>query len=360
MPKRKRNPQQVPGDATDPYGMRKAVEDFIDYLRIHNYSESTIENRISQLSFLVVWLSERGITRPSEVTKPILERYQRSLFHLRKPNGAPLSFRTQHTRLIPVRLFFRWAAKTNRILYNPASELEMPRIEKRLPKHVLTIEEAEKVIALPNVENPMGIRDRSILEVFYSTGIRRREALNLRLYDIDVDRETVMVRQGKGKKDRMVPIGERALAWIERYLTDVRPALVKEPDEGWLFLTKDGDQLQPDTISGLVTTYIDHAGIGKRGSCHLFRHTMATLMLEGGADIRFIQQMLGHSELSTTQIYTQVSIRQLKQVHTATHPGATLARHREAHQPELDLGQRDDEEQELLSSLAAEAEEEQE
>lgn len=357
---RHRNPQQVPGDASDPYGMRKAVEDFIEYLKIHNYSESTIENRISQLSFLVVWLAERGITRPSEVTKPILERYQRSLFHLRKPNGAPLSFRTQHTRLIPVRLLFRWLAKTNRILYNPASELEMPRIEKRLPKHVLTIEEAELVIALPNVDNPMGIRDRAILEVFYSTGMRRREALSLRLYDIDVDRETVMIRQGKGKKDRMVPIGERALAWIERYLADVRPALVKEPDEGWLFLTKDGDQLQPDTISGLVTTYIDQAAIGKRGSCHLFRHTMATLMLEGGADIRFIQQMLGHSELSTTQIYTQVSIRQLKQVHTATHPGATLARHRSPHQPELDLGDKQDQEQELLSSLAAEAEEEQE
>jgi integrase/recombinase XerD len=156
--------------------------------------------------------------------------------------------------------------------------------------------------------------------------MRRMELIGLKLYDIDVDRGTVLIRQGKGRKDRMIPIGERALAWVDRYLLDVRPRLVVEPDEGIIFLTHEGLSFTPNRLTQLVRDYIDLADIGKRGSCHLFRHTMATLMLEGGADIRFIQQMLGHAKLETTQIYTQVSIRQLKEIHDATHPAARLRR----------------------------------
>jgi len=136
----------------------------------------------------------------------------------------------------------------------------------------------------------------------------------------------VMVRQGKGRKDRMIPIGERALAWLDRYLVEVRPHLVVEPDDGVLFLTNEGTPFTPSRMTQLVRGYVLSAELGKSGSCHLFRHTMATLMLEGGADIRFIQQMLGHAKLETTQIYTQVSIRQLKTIHAATHPGAGLGR----------------------------------
>jgi integrase/recombinase XerD len=158
--------------------------------------------------------------------------------------------------------------------------------------------------------------------------MRRMEVLGLQLFDLDVERGTVMVRQGKGKKDRMIPIGERAIAWIEKSVTEVRPQLVVEPDDGTLFLTAEGTCFSPNRLTQLVRTYVDRAQLGKRGACHLFRHTMATLMLEHGADIRFIQQMLGHAELSTTQIYTQVSIRKLKEIHSATHPGAKLERTR--------------------------------
>ena len=129
-----------------------------------------------------------------------------------------------------------------------------------------------------------------------------------------------MIRQGKGKKDRMIPIGDRAIAWCEKYVREVRPGLVVPPDKGTLFLTYTGDSFTPNRLSQRVRDYVTAADIGKKGSCHLFRHTAATLMLEGGADIRFIQQLLGHADLSTTQIYTQVSIRQLKQIHEATHP----------------------------------------
>jgi integrase/recombinase XerD len=201
----------------------------------------------------------------------------------------------------------------------------MPRLEKRLPRAILTAREAEQVINVPDVKEPLGLRDRAILETLYSTGIRRMEVCHLKVADVDVERGTLMVRQGKGKKDRMIPIGERALQWIDKYVADIRPQYALAPDEGFLFLTTEGESFTPNRLTQLVRNHVEASGVAKRGSCHLFRHTMATLMLEGGADIRFIQAMLGHAELSTTEIYTQVSIRKLKEIHTATHPGAKAA-----------------------------------
>lgn len=197
-------------------------------------------------------------------------------------------------------------------------------LERRLPKHVLTIAEVEQVMRQPKLDEPRGVRDRAIIETLYSTGMRRRELIGLALFDIDRERGTVMIRQGKGKKDRMIPIGERAIAWIDRYQEEVRPDLVVGRDPAHLatlFLTQTGEPFTPNRLTQLVRGYVEAARLGKSGSCHLFRHTMATLMLENGADIRYIQAMLGHAELSTTQIYTQVSIRRLKEIHTATHPG---------------------------------------
>jgi integrase/recombinase XerD len=277
---------------------------------------------------------------------------QRWLYHYRKANGQPLSFRSQYAKLSPVRSFFRYLAKENLILYNPASELELPKLEKRLPKHVLTVSEAERVINRPEVTDPLGLRDRAILETLYATGMRRSELIGLKLYDLDGERGTIMVRQGKGKKDRMIPIGERAVLWIEKYPGEVRPSLVVEPDEGVLYLTHLGEAFTPNRLSQLVRDYVLAAELGKSGACHLFRHTMATLMLEHGADIRFIQAMLGHADLSTTQIYTQVSIRKLKEIHTATHPAAGRGGRRIDDEEEAG-----DPKDELLSLLAAEEEE---
>lgn len=331
MPRKNdRQPPKQVGNPGDPQGMGVMMDKFLEWMRVTNYSERTVENRHLYLSYFIIWAEDRGLTRPAEITKPILERYQRFLYHYRKKDGQPLSFRSQHSRLVPVRAWFKWLTKNNHILYNPASELELPKLERRLPKHVLTIREAETVLATVNLRDPLGVRDRAILEVLYSTGIRRMEVINLRLYDVDVDRGTLMVRQGKGKKDRMVPIGDRALAWIDRYLIDVRPRLIVDPNDVTLFLTHLGEAFTTNRLTQMVRQYVDAADIGKRGSCHLFRHTMATLMLENGADVRFIQAMLGHAKLETTQIYTQVSIRKLKEIHEATHPAKL---HREGEAP---------------------------
>jgi len=304
----------------DAQGLAAYVLRYLEWLQVHNYAAPTVQNRQSYLGVFVAWCSERGLATPREITKPILERYQRSLYTHRKTNGEPLTFRAQHARLIPVRAFFKWLARQNYLLYNPASEIELPRLEHRLPKHVLTKSEVEQVLAQPDTSEAMGLRDRAILETFYSTGMRRSELMGLGLFDLDRERGTVMIRQGKGKKDRMIPIGERAIAWIDRYQTQVRPELVIERGNATLFLTQAGESFTPDRLTQLVRGYVEAADTGKSGSCHLLRHTMATLMLENGADIRYIQAMLGHAELSTTQIYTQVSIRKLKEIHSATHP----------------------------------------
>jgi len=327
MAQRKTRKARIVADPAHPEGLASAALAYLEWMRVKNYSERTVENRELYLAYFIDWCEERGLNRPSEITKPILERYQRTLYYYRKKDGRPLSFRSQNARLVPVRAYFKFLARQNLILYNPAADLDLPRIEHRLPKHVLSVAEAEQVLAQADVSEPLGLRDRAILELFYSTGIRRMEAIGLQLYDLDAERGTLIVRQGKGKKDRVVPIGERAAAWVEKYVLEVRGQLLVPPDDGTLFLTKDGEAFTRNRMSQLVREYVDAAKIGKRGSCHLFRHTMATLMLEHGADIRYIQQMLGHAKLETTQIYTQVSIRQLKAIHDATHPAARLSRH---------------------------------
>jgi len=318
-------PPAVIGPPNDPGSLYHQMLQFLQWMHERNYSPRTADNREVYLRYFILWCDERGLTRPQEITRPILERYQRYMFLYRKKDGQPLSTRSQGGRVLPIRAWFKWMTKTNRILYNPAADLDMPRQEHRLPKHILTAEEADRIMNMPDIRNATGLRDRAILETLYSTGIRRMEVIGLGQHDIDYERGTLIVRQGKGKKDRMIPIGDRALAWIRKYRDEVRSQVSLPGGDDMLFLTQFGEELSRYHLTKMVRDYIDAAKIGKRGSCHLFRHTMATLMLENGADIRFIQAMLGHAELSTTQIYTQVSIVKLKEIHTLTHP-ARLAR----------------------------------
>jgi integrase/recombinase XerD len=333
---RKRKPVEPPATP-----LAALLEKHLEDLRLKNYSEYTIKGRRVHIRFFLEWAHEHGITDPVEVTRTVLESYQKHIFHYRKKNGEPLNFNGQHDRIVPLRVWFKWMARSHHILHNPASELELPRIGFRLPKAVLTIQEAERVLQQPNIHDPLGLRDRAILETLYSTGIRRLELATLKLWDLDLEQNTVTIRQGKGKKDRHIPLGDRAALWMRKYLEESRRKLVSEPDDKIVFLSNAGEPFSLDHLSDLVRVHVDAAGIGKRGACHMFRHTMATLMLEGGADIRFIQAMLGHADLKTTQIYTHVAIRQLQEIHRATHP-AKLER----------------EKRELLDAIEAENEEE--
>lgn len=313
------------GDPADGNSLYNWMRRFLAYQLERHYSPRTVGNRETYLRYFILWAEARGLHHPQEITKPILEAYQRHLFHHRKANGQPLSVRSQHGRMIPIRALFSWLVKNNHLLSNPSSDLELPRLDRRLPRAVLTQSEVEAVLNGADTATPMGVRDRAIIEVLYSTGMRRMEVINLRWDDIDAEWGTVFIREGKGKADRMVPIGDRALAWCEKYAAEVRPALDLTGRDPAFFLTSLGEAFTANRMTQLVRGYVNAADLGKSGSCHLFRHSCATLMLENGADIRFIQQLLGHAKLDTTQIYTQVSIRQLKQVHTLTHPAKMRA-----------------------------------
>ena len=296
-------------------------EEYLVWMSAQNYSGDTVRAGEVCVGYFLEWCRERSIEDVTEVTRPVLERYQRSLYHYRKKDGAPLTFRTQTSRLRSLKGWFRWLARQNYLLHNPASELLLPRLENRLPKYVLNVEEMEAILRQPDVATVEGLRDRAILEVFYSTGMRRLEVANLKVYDIDRERGAVMIRMGKGKKDRFIPMSERAMRWVEKYVAEARAELLTGSDDGTVFL-EHGAAFERLRLTTLVRGYIGKSKIGKTGGCHLFRHTVATLMLENGADIRVIQEMLGHAKLSTTELYTRVSINLLKQVYLATHPGA--------------------------------------
>ena len=348
--RKKRPPPADPLDALQTF-----TAQYLEWIAAHGFSEDTVNTRRAYLGYFHEWCKERGLEAPIEITRPILERYQRWLYHYRKSDGRPLGFRTQHTRLQAIKSFFQWMARQNHLLHNPASEIVMPRMENRLLKYVLTADEAERILAQPKVHDPEGLRDRAILETFYSTGMRRMELANLKIYDIDADRGTLTIRQGKGRKDRVIPIGERALAWVDKYLQESRPQLLTAGgDDGTVFLTHMGEPFERGQLTALVRDYLIESNVGKMGGCHLFRHTVATLMLENGADVRVIQEMLGHAKLTTTELYTRVSINLLRQVYSATHQGAHLKR------PETPATTARDAEAaaELFDALAAESEQE--
>ncbi len=326
-PGKKPGALRLAGDPEQAGGFRAYLVDFLAWTAARQYSAMTVKARRIELGYFIDWCEERSIRRPDEVTRGILERYRQHVYtYRRKTDGAPLSHQTQAKRLISVRAFFQWLARQHHLLYNPASELELPKQQQRLPRHILSVAEVEQVLNACDTQDPLGLRDRAMLETLYSTGMRRAELTGLRADDLDLNRGTVFVRQGKGAKDRVVPIGERACRWVERYLFQVRPDLVDVDDDGTLFLAKHGEGMQAKQLSVIVRNAIGRANLERfadthpNAACHLLRHACATHMLENGADIRYIQALLGHADLSTTEVYTRVSIQQLKAVHEKTHP----------------------------------------
>lgn len=309
--------------------LETAIARHLAHLRAIGYTPATLAARAWHLKLFRTWAEERGAPLLADLTPVLVTRWQRHLSRQRKADGQPLGSNTQRTRLGSLRMFGRWIARERLLAVDPVAELVLPRVGQPLPKAWLSAAQVETVLALPKLDGrrpATALRDRTMLETLYSTGLRRLELTRLTVPDVDFAGGALRVRQGKGRKDRVTAIGERALAWIEKYLADGRPKLARRGDEaGPLFVTEQGAPLTVHYLSATVTRYVIRAGFGKAGSCHLFRHTCATLMLEHGADIRHVQEQLGHSCLQTTQVYTHVSIRKLKEVHAATHPGAKLS-----------------------------------
>jgi integrase/recombinase XerD len=309
----------IPGDPTDSEGFTLLGEQHRQWMQTRQMTHNAQRARINTLRYFAAWCQERSIMRPREVTFDLIERYQRFLFEYRKADGQSLSPSTQASRICQLGRFFSWMTKRRLIPVNPVADVELPRRGMRLPRAVLTLDEIEAMLAVPDVATPRGLRNRAVCEVFFSTGMRREELVRLVLTDVR-DNGAVFIRDAKGGKERMAPIGASARHWLARYLAEVRPAWLPEGGSDLIFLTPRKAPMGLAMLTNTIREYARAAGISKRGGCHLFRHTCATLMLDNGADLRFVQEILGHADVRSTEVYTHIAISALKEVHRMTHP----------------------------------------
>lgn len=306
-------------------GVAALAASFLSHLAVRAYSQQTIAAHLWALRQFTDWVESSHPHDSIYFTRTDLEDYQLFLHRYRSPrNGRPLVTNTQLARLGCVRRFFAWLCRSGLIPANPAADLDLPRKQARQFPKALNEHEIRILLAVPNPADPFGLRDRTILELFYSTGIRRTEMANLDQCDYDSTTRTLSVRKGKNGKSRMLPVGERAAAWLDRYLAESRPLFAHMPAETGLFLSGYGTRFAPAYLGNWIKKLMKRCGIDKPGSCHLWRHSCATDMHRGGADIRYVQEMLGHARMETTQIYTHVHIEALREVHARCHPHGTL------------------------------------
>ena len=265
------------------------------------------------------WCIDQGIDHPKDIVFRNLQAYIAHLSQSQSRRKRSMHPNTIKDHLASIKGFSRWLNQAQHILSNPAKDLVLPKSPHRIPR-ILSTAEIERIMAQPDLDTMFGLRNRTIMETFYATAIRSSELARLTITDIDLHRELIWIRMGKGRKDRLVPITERGSMWIERYLKNVRHYWIAGPDSGTLFLTPHGKPLHNVFLSKMVKKAMIKAGIKREGACHLFRHSVATMMMERGADLRVIQEMLGHSTMQATQIYTHVSIAKLREVHKKSHP----------------------------------------
>lgn len=307
-----------------PIGMAAHAAAFLETLAARHYSTASIDAHRWALRQFTGWAASRGAPDPSSYKRADLEDYQLFLHRYRSPRGGhALAINTQLARIGCLRRFFAWLCRAGVITANPAADLDLPRKQARLLPKALSAEEIRLLLAVPDTADPFGLRDRAILELFYATGIRRTELANLDLGDFDPCDQTLHIRRGKGGKSRMLPVGQRAATWLGCYLGDSRPRFDHLPGVTAMFLSGYGTRITPVYLGNWIKKLMKRCGIDKPGACHLFRHSCATDMHRGGADIRYVQEMLGHARLETTQIYTHVHIDALRAVHARTHPHGT-------------------------------------
>lgn len=289
-------------------------------MRLKNFARATIHMHLFYLKRMFRYLREMGIEDITQVRKEILRDYQIHLHEQENGRGAPLAVTTQNNILKSIKKFFQFLQEEDFLLGDPARTLAYAKTPKRLPRSILTVPEARKMLHAPDTKTLLGYRDRAILELLYSSGLRKEEVINLTIHDVDYQEGYVRVNQGKGGKDRVVPLGKIACRYLENYIKAVRPSLTNDPANPFLFISQRGKRCSKNVIFELVKRYAKKVKLGKKISPHTFRHTCATLMLKNNANIRHIQELLGHSSLDSTQVYASVTVADLKAIHRKCHP----------------------------------------
>lgn len=310
------------------------IEKYAWFRQAAGWAKSTEHQTRFTLRELFTFAKSWGMEDLAEIGRNEIEKFlaeEHSLGIVRAYHSSPeMYMRTKASRLRP---FFRWAVQMGLILQNPMEGLVTPKPAFLLPGSVLTQEEMKRLLEAPDTTTAAGLRNRAVLELMYSSGLRRMEVTGLDLSDVDIEGRTAFIRQSKGMKDRTVPFGADAQHWLRRYLEESRPFCEWESSELAFFLAKDGLRLNKNRIFFMLKEYLPVAGITIRVTPHVLRHTCATHLIQAGADLRYVQELLGHSDIRTTQIYTHVAIHDLKEVHGEHHP---RGRHHRGDTDEMD------------------------
>jgi len=291
------------------------LESFNDFLVLEQgASPRTDEAYGRDLARFATYAMSRGAVAPPDVTARMLREY---VYHLKDLGLAPASIRRNVSAL---RTYFKFLLGEGRVTHDPSERLESPKRWRTLPE-VLSVAEVDKLLASPTLDDPLVFRDRALLELAYGAGLRVSEWISIGVRDLMFDEGLVRVF-GKGSKERLVPIGRRAIGALASYVRETRPRLEQGEGRGVLFLNARGQPLTRMGAWKILQKYVTRAGIEKHVSPHTLRHSFATHLLEGGADLRAVQEMLGHADISTTQIYTHVDREYLRTVHRQYHPRA--------------------------------------
>ena len=289
------------------------IDNFCDALWLEDgLAKATLASYRSDLGRLAGWLSEHG-------QEPLLDVRETTLTAFIAQLSRQARASSQARYLSTLRRFYRWQLGRGRLLADPTLKLANPSLPSRLPK-VMSEKQVEALLDAPDLETPLGQRDRAMLETLYATGLRVSELVNLRLHEISLN-DGVLRALGKGSKERLVPLGQQAIDWISRYLAESRPDILRGQQSDALFVTARGGAMTRQAFWQLIKRYAPVAGIApERLSPHVLRHAFATHLLNHGADLRVVQLLLGHADISTTQIYTHVARERLKSLHAVHHP----------------------------------------
>ncbi len=293
--------------------MEDWIDKFLDYLSAERgLAANTISSYGMDLKMFKGFLEESKLSSWKSVNHQVINTF---LLKRRDKGINPASLARE---LVAIKMFFRFIFQEGFINNDPTSVLESPRLWKRLPDS-LSVEEVERILKAPKIVNPLGLRDKVCLEVLYATGMRVSELVTLKANDLNLDVGFIRCR-GKGDKERIVPLGKVAIRYLTKYLSDVRPKLAKKDKDGSVFVSHLGKKISRQSIWKIIKKYALLSGIKKNITPHTLRHSFATHLLERGADLRVVQEMLGHSNISTTQIYTHVNKERLKTIHKMFHP----------------------------------------
>ena len=294
--------------------MELFLKEYLAHIKLEkNLSQNTVSSYKIDINAFISFLKDSGIDDPSDISSDHIGSFFKTLKELGLLGSSSARYFSS------LKGFFLYLLKNKYIVKNPIEKITAPRISKKLPG-VLDVSEVEKILSAPDANDKLGLRDKAMLELFYACGTRVSELINIKVNDLFFEDEIIRVF-GKGSKERLIPVGSSAVKWVGEYLKKSRPLLMKKSkSENNLFLNSRGSKLSRMGIWKIIDRYVKQAGIEKDVHPHTFRHSFATHLLEGGADLRAVQEMLGHADISTTQIYTHIDRDYIKQVHKQYHP----------------------------------------